>query len=66
MNDQELRIMAVVKENQKYIFRFARGEEMGLLKAMVDYAKDNRFNIDWHDVFLFVRKLRQRAQKEMT
>ena len=64
MEQTDLKFMAVVKENHKYLLRFRRGEEMALLKAMVDYAKDDNFNLDWQDVFLFVKKLRQRAHSE--
>lgn len=47
------------KGAEKYIFRYERGKEDGLLDALIEQAKDKRTNFDWFDAAVLSFKLTQ-------
>ena len=47
------------KGAEKYIFRFVKGKEDGLLDALIEQAKDKRTDFDWFDAAVLSFKLTQ-------
>lgn len=56
---KEYRYIALTKDEQQYFFRFSTGTETEILQTMISYARDDRYNLDWFDVVLFIKKMRK-------
>jgi hypothetical protein len=52
------------KGSQKFVFRYNRGNEDGLLDALMAQAKDPRTDFDWFDAAVLSYRLAQRLISE--
>jgi hypothetical protein len=41
----------------KYLFRYEKGNEAGLISCLMEYARDERFNLGWLEALMLIRKL---------
>ena len=53
-NPQEL---VLVKHGQRYVFRYAPGEEVDLLDGLVDMARDEKSDLTWFDAAVLSHQL---------
>ena len=65
MTEAQLRYIAIVKEPHNYIFTYAPGNESKLFCTVMEYAKNPEHDLDWNDVILFLKKMRQILRDEL-
>ncbi|MEP0845841.1 MAG: hypothetical protein HRF50_03350 [Phycisphaerae bacterium] len=58
------RIVSLVKHNERFIFRFAPGQEPAVLESLVQIAADPRTAFDWLDAALVSYELGRTAADE--
>lgn len=59
---QELNILALVKENEHYIFVYDDDSREGLIDAFRDQAADPRLSFNWFDAAVLTEKAREQAK----
>lgn len=53
------RYIAIIKDTHRYMFIYAPGEESKLFCKVMEYAKSEDYDLDWNDVILFLKRMRQ-------
>ncbi len=61
----EVRQIALVKHGQRYVFRYAPGEESQVLAALVDLAKDADSELDWFDAAVLCHQMGKRLSQQL-
>ena len=49
----------LVKHGQRYVFRYAPGEELKLMKGLADMARDPHCDLDWFDAAVLSHQMGQ-------
>ena len=49
--------LMVVKDSHRYMFKYSQGEEKKLFFTLIDYGKDDDFNITLIEVLHLIRKI---------
>lgn len=62
---KSIKYIAVVKEDQQYLFRYFRGDEAALLQAVLQYAKNEHCNLNFADVIALIKRVRESILEEM-
>jgi hypothetical protein len=57
--------LTLVKEDQRWLFRYRPGEEARLLQTLADAAKDPSVNFDWFDAAVLCHQLGHRLQTRL-
>ena len=63
-NHKTKRQLVLAKSGQKFIFRYARGDENGLIDALIDQANNKQTDFDWFDAAVLSFKLTQSLMNE--
>ncbi|MBK8915305.1 MAG: hypothetical protein IPM64_12035 [Phycisphaerales bacterium] len=56
------RCLTLLKNGQRYIFRYAEGREADLLATFVDLAQDRACEFDWHDAAVLSFQMGKRVE----
>jgi hypothetical protein len=59
------RQIALVKHGQRYIFRYAPGEESQVLASLVELAKDPDSELDWFDAAVLCHQMGKRLSQQL-
>ena len=43
--------------DHRYLFQYQKGQEAALISCLMDYARDDRFNLGWLEALLLIRQL---------
>lgn len=60
-----LRELVLVKRDQRFVFRYAPGEEQEMLQALVRMAQDPTSDIDWFDAAVLSHQIGQRIGQQL-
>ena len=56
--------LMILKQNQKYYFKYKRGEEKQLFFVLIEYGKDDSYNITLIEVLHLIRKISQELREK--
>jgi hypothetical protein len=59
MNSNLKDSVTLLKDGQKYVFRFDESSRKALLGVFGRFANDPRLNFSWHDAAVLARKVRK-------
>ena len=64
-DDDPLRELVLVKRDQRYVFRYAPGEEQEMLQTLVRLAQDPGSDIDWFDAAVLSHQVGRRISQQL-
>lgn len=57
--------LSLVKNDQRWLFRYRPGEEAQLLETLAEAAKDPAVNFDWFDAAVLCHQMGHRLQARL-
>ena len=57
--------ISLSKGKESFVFRYADGEERGVLEALADFAKRRDVKFDWFDAAILSHQLGQHLSQEL-
>jgi len=63
--DQGQRQLVLVKEGQRYVFRYALGDETGLLESLIEMARDPKSELTWFDAAMLSHQMGKRFGQQL-
>jgi len=64
-NDTSMRQVVLVKQGQRYVFRYAAGEEDKLLDGLKQMAHDPGHDLSWFDAAVLSHQMGQRFGQQL-
>lgn len=59
------RQLVLVKQGQRYIFRYAPGDEAQMLESLIELARDPESELTWFDAAVLSHQMGQRLGKQL-
>ena len=63
--DASMRQVVLVKQGQRFVFRYARGEENKMLRDLADMARDPKCDLNWFDAAVLSHQMGQRISQQL-
>ena len=60
----ELNFLLLFKDGQRYVLTYKQGKELDLFATLLDYANDDRYNLDMNEVLNVIDELNQIYMEE--
>ena len=60
-----IRQLALVKGEERFVFRYRAGQEAEVIDAFAEMAADPRTNFDWFDAAVLSYQMGRRLEKEL-
>jgi len=60
----ELNFLILHKDEEKYVLTYEPGKELDLFATLLDYANDDRYNLDMNEVLNVIDELNQIYMEE--
>jgi len=60
----ELNFLLLFKDGQQYVLTYKPGTELDLFATLLDYANDDRYNLDMNEVLNIIDELNQIYMEE--
>ncbi len=57
--------LVLVKNGQRYVFRYAPGDETGLLESLIEMARDPQSDLTWFDAAMLSHQMGQQFGKKI-
>ncbi|QDT58610.1 hypothetical protein SV7mr_11030 [Stieleria bergensis] len=64
MMDNEINVLAMVKDGEKFIFMFDDANRDETLRQLARYAANPDLNFSWHDAAMLSRRIREAVPSE--
>ncbi len=61
----ETRQLVLVKDGQRYVFRYAAGEENVVLERLIELVRDDSSDLDWFDAAVLSHQMGQRMSRKL-
>lgn len=63
--DNGQRQLVLVKNGQRYVFRYALGDETGLLESLIEMARDPKSDLTWFDAAMLSHQMGKRFGQQL-
>ena len=63
--DHGQRQLVLVKNGQRYVFRYALGDETGLLESLIEMARDAKSELTWFDAAMLSHQMGKRFGQQL-
>lgn len=63
--DSGQRQLVLVKNGQRYVFRYALGDETGLLESLIEMARDVKSELTWFDAAMLSHQMGKRFGQQL-
>jgi len=63
--DEAARQLVLVKNGQRYVFRYRKGDETQMLAHLVDLAQDDGSDLDWFDAAVLSHQMGRRLGEQL-
>ena len=60
-----VRQLVLIKEDQRYLFRYGEGDEPRMLQALIDLVHDPGSELDWFDAAVLSHQMGQRLSDQL-
>ena len=64
-SSQEVRQLSLVKGVERYVFRYKKGKEMGVIDQFARLAEDKKSTFDWYDATVLSMQLGRRLEMDI-
>lgn len=64
-HDASMRQVVLVKQGQRYVFRYTPGEESKMLDGFADMARDPKCELNWFDAAVLSHQMGQRISQQL-